>query len=100
MSAGREAILKRRAGLVEQVASERDQLSDALRIWQRPLRMVDEGVHFVQTVRRAPPVFVAAGLAAAGVAAAIAHPRRFTRWFHGGLTVWRLTRVLRGLVDS
>ncbi len=89
MSPRLKAILERRASLVERADAERDQLADAMRIWRGPLRMVDEGVSFVQAVRRAPPV-LGVGFAVAGVAAAIARPRGFARWVDGGLRVWRL----------
>ncbi len=93
MSARRNAILERRAGLVERAAADRERLADSVRVLRAPLRLAEEGTSLLRAVRSAPSTCGIA-LAVAGAAGLLMRWRRSSRRVDAGTMPWRLARGL------
>ena len=92
---GHEALLERRARLVQRAAEERDALASALAPWEKRLAIVDRGVSVVRAVRSGMP-WVGAGLTLGSVALGLANTGRISKFFSGAVSVLRFLNDLRG----
>jgi hypothetical protein len=97
VSKGLEALLERRARLVQRAAVERDELAARLGRWSRPLALVDRGLTFVASLRKSAPLLgVSLGLGMAALA--IARPRSIAGWLQGGIAAWKAVRSFSSLL--
>ncbi|MGH7742553.1 MAG: YqjK family protein [Candidatus Eiseniibacteriota bacterium] len=93
MSAAREALLARRARLIERAAHEREELARLADMLERPLIAVDRSVTFVRALKRSRWLSAAAG---AGMAAlAFVRPRSIIGWVAAGRAGWQLLTGVR-----
>jgi len=83
-------LAQRRAHLVNQIASQRSQLSVAVESLQKPLRIADNGVRIYRYLTRKPVFLVGA---AALVAAT--RPKRWLLLLENGLLIWQLISAAR-----
>jgi hypothetical protein len=84
------AIVRRRAALVAQAATQRDELGRLIGPWQKSLAFVDRGIEIVQRLR-AHPLAIAAGVALL----VWMGRRRLSRWAGRIGVVWQLYSSLR-----
>ena len=84
------AIVRRRAALVAQAATQRDEIGRLIGPWQKSLAFVDRGIEIVQRLR-AHPLAIAAGVALL----VWMGRRRLSRWAGRIGVVWQLYSSLR-----
>jgi len=84
------AIARRRAALVAQAATQRDELGRLIEPWRRSFTLVDRGIEIVQRLRTHPLALVA------GVAFLVwMARRRLGRWSGRIWAVWQLYSSLQ-----
>lgn len=93
MSGGHQALLARRARLVERAAHERDELAVLFEPWERPLRAIDRTVSIFRALKGSPVLRIGVGVAMAALA--FIRPRSIFGWVVGGQTIWKVISRFR-----
>jgi hypothetical protein len=94
VSRGRNAVLERRARLVEQAERERDQLSRVAGPWRTPMAVVDRGLEIARGIRRSAPV-IGIGVGIGMAALAILRPKGLGEWLRRGQAAWQVVAETR-----
>jgi hypothetical protein len=85
MNARLHKLAERKAGLVNRVSTQRNELARALNDWHEPLALLDQGIGLLRYLRSRPMLVI--GMTAC---VAILRPRRVFGWLRGGWLVWRM----------
>ena len=84
-------IVRRRAALVAQAATQREEIGRLIDPWRKSLALVDRGIEIIQRLR-AHPLVMAAGVALLVWMAR----RRLSSWTGRIAAVWQLYSSLQG----
>jgi hypothetical protein len=85
---GREALLAHRARLIARAESERLQLGEAFRVYEKPLKVVDRCLSIIEAIKRSPLLRIGTGIGMAALA--FVRPNSIVGWVTGGRVLWKL----------